>query len=213
MPFTKINPQDFDAIILDFGGVLINIDYQVTSRSFAHLGLTQDVLLYSQSKQTLLFDDLETGRITPHTFRTEIRKIAGRNLSDDEIDEAWNAMILDFPASRIPFLKRLRALCPVYLLSNTNAIHHSCFSGNILLEYGLLLESLFDKVWYSHEMGMRKPLPETFRHVLKFHGLHPERTLFIDDSEQHVAGAKSLGIQAFLLPKAKDIEDIFYFTS
>jgi putative hydrolase of the HAD superfamily len=206
----RIDLRLYDAVILDFGGVLMNIDYFASSRAFEALGLFSNNVSYSQQSQTRLFDDLETGLISPDEFRNEIKLISENPISDEQIDAAWNAMILDFPKSRIAFLKRLKTALPLYLLSNTNAIHHACFSEKIKTEYHIALESLFDKTFYSHQIGMRKPNADIFEYVVSAQGLNPSRTLFIDDSIQHVEGAVKVGLQAFLLPPSTDIEQVLY---
>lgn len=209
MATLKLHLKDCDALILDFGGVLMNIDYSAATRAFANLGVTTQHLAYSQQEQTSLFDNLETGRITPEEFRTAIRQLSGLDVIDAAIDNAWNAMILDFPATRPDFLKKLRLQKPLYLLSNTNEIHYRCFSKRIKETTDNKLEELFDKTYYSHQMGMRKPEVEIFEYVLKTHSLNPNKTFFIDDSIQHVEGARKAGLQAFLLPAATDIESVF----
>ena len=65
-------------------------------------------------------------------------------------------------------------------------------------------KALFDGAYYSCEIGMRKPHPEIFLHVLKEHGSVAERSLFIDDSPQHVEGARRAGLMAEHLDLAKE---------
>ena len=60
---------------------------------------------------------------------------------------------------------------------------------------GESFESLFEAAYYSHEIGLRKPDPNVFRYVLDRHGLVAQETLFIDDSLQHIEGARSLGLK------------------
>ncbi|MFT6442539.1 MAG: putative hydrolase of the HAD superfamily [Salibacteraceae bacterium] len=57
-------------------------------------------------------------------------------------------------------------------------------------------------------MGLRKPDPEIFQVVLNENNLVPKETLFIDDSPQHIASAKTLGIVAYHLEN-EDIGDLF----
>jgi putative hydrolase of the HAD superfamily len=72
------------------------------------------------------------------------------------------------------------------------------------------LAVFFDKVYFSHRVGLRKPMPEIFELILNSNGLKPEHTLFIDDSPQHIAAAQKLGIQTIFLEQGMTIEnDIF----
>ncbi|HRE75764.1 MAG TPA: HAD family phosphatase [Flavobacteriales bacterium] len=186
-----------DAIILDLGGVLLNIDYQKPIDAFKALGVE---VLYSQKDQGKLFDDLETGKISSADFRNEVRKLSSDALSDQQIDKAWNSILLDLPENRVELLYKLKQKFPLYLLSNTNEIHAQSFEEEIIREYGHnVFEEVFSGIYYSHRIQKRKPNAEAFLHVLKENGLHEATTLFIDDSPQHIVGAKNLGIQAYQL--------------
>ncbi len=200
----------FNAIIFDLGGVILNIDYHKTILAFKKLGVSNFDELYTQAKQNDVFDDFEMGKISEQEFRDYIRKVSNVNLTDAEIDFAWNAMLLDLPMERVELLVRLKKNYPIYLYSNTNAIHLEAFRQIIKASYDneLLLESLFIETYYSHELGMRKPNQDGFIKIVKDHGLKIESTLFIDDSEQHLKGAASIGLQTVWL-KDKPIEELF----
>ncbi len=198
-------------IILDLGGVLLNIDYSLAEQAFIALGIKNFGALYAQAQQSPLFDDLETGTITPETFFENLRTISGIPLTNQQITTAWNAMLLDFPLRRLQLLQQLRLHFDLVLLSNTNAIHETAFS-NILKDIcGIpTLGALFDKVYFSHRAGMRKPDVATFQKVLDDCRFAPQHTLFIDDSMQHIEGAKKAGIQTIFLAPGMTIEkDIF----
>lgn len=201
---------NFNAIIFDLGGVILNIDYHKTIEAFKSLGVTNFEALYTQAKQNNVFDDFETGKISEIEFRNYIRKISNTNLTDDQIDLAWNAMLLDLPMSRVELLNSLKEKYPIYLYSNTNSIHLKAFRQIIRSSYDneLLLESLFLKTYYSHEIGMRKPNQDGFLKIVANHNLEIGLTLFIDDSEQHIKGAKVVGLQTVWL-KDKTIEELF----
>ena len=69
--------------------------------------------------------------------------------------------------------------------------------------------NLFDKVYYSHEIGVRKPHSESFRLVLDENNLKEKEVLFIDDSPQHIEGAKELGIHTYHLKDNEEITTVF----
>ena len=189
------------AILFDLGGVLLNLDYQRTISAFQDLGISDFEKLYAQAAQSTLFDDFETGKISPETFQNGIRRISGLGLSDEAIQEAWNAMLLDLPLERVHLIESLKKDFRILLFSNTNAIHLNAFREIISKQHGnpTLLESVFDRVYYSHLEGVRKPNTSAFQHVLDKENLDPKEVLFIDDSLQHVEGAKKLGIEAYHL--------------
>lgn len=187
-------------ILFDLGGVILNIDYQRTSEAFKMLGVENFDQLYSQAQQSHLFDKLETGTITEADFRNEIRIISGINLTNEQIDKAWNAMLLDLPKERIDLLQKVRNNYKTFLLSNTNSIHLKAYTENLFQQHSIKsLAELFDKEYFSHILQLRKPDTNAFHHILKENFLNADETLFIDDSIQHVVGAKKAGLKAFHL--------------
>ncbi|MFT5600591.1 MAG: FMN phosphatase YigB (HAD superfamily) [Flavobacteriales bacterium] len=195
-------------IIFDLGGVILNIDYQLTSIAFFNAGFQGFDTFYSQAKQSSLFDDFETGEISSEEFCAEIRRISG--LSNEKIIECWNSMLLDLPIHRIDFLKSLKGRYRLFLLSNTNEIHLNSLRESIVEKYGSdILSDIFEVVYYSHELGLRKPNAGCFNAVLEANGLLAQKTLFIDDSIQHVNGAATAGVRSVLLQSNQDITSLF----
>src|SRR5690606_20726982 len=114
--------------------------------------------------------------------------------------DAWNMMLLDLPLRRLQILQQLQLHYNLFLLSNTNEIHEAAFNRILQSQTGFPgFGVFFDKIYYSHHTGLRKPQREAFELILNDHRLMPENTLFIDDSPQHVEAAKSLGIQTIWL--------------
>ena len=195
----------YDTIILDLGGVLIDVDYTASARAFAQLGFSGFDELYSKSKQDGLFDRFETGAISPAQFRDRIRDLSELDLSDAQIDACWNAMLGSIPQERIALVKRLRERYKVLLLSNTNAIHVPAFEAIVAKENGITdFKGLFDGAYFSCELGMRKPNADIFHYVLAKNDAAADRTLFIDDSIQHVEGARKAGLHAEHLDLGKE---------
>lgn len=198
-------------IILDLGGVILNIDQRKTVAAFSELGIPAFGQHFNSTTQSRLFDDFETGRIDSTAFFGGIRDLAGRSLSDNEIESAWNAMLLDFPLRRLQILQQLQLHFDLFLLSNTNALHEAAFNRLLRTQCGFNnLAVFFDKVYFSHRTGYRKPEEVAFLTILQDNGLQPENTLFVDDSEQHIAAAGRLGIQTIWLKPGMTMEtDIF----
>lgn len=207
----KINSNNLKNIIFDLGGVIVNIDYQLTTQAFFNLGLADFDTLFSQAKQNDLFDIYEKGLISSSDFRNEIRKYIGDNFDDTIIDNAWNAMLLDVPEQRLELLKKTKAKYNTFLLSNTNDIHIETFNAYLKEKHAINdLSNHFNKLYLSYKVGMRKPDAEIFKLVLSENNLKPEETLFIDDSSQHIESAKKLGLQTYLLDvKQETIVELF----
>lgn len=193
-------------IIFDLGGVLLNLDMNATATAFKKLGIQNFDDLYTQAKQTGLFDAFDKGHISPTEFRTALRQHLPENTSDNAIDEAWNAMLLDLPIERLDLLRSLKGKYRLFLLSNTNEIHVTAFSDYLNKTFGFPdFTDFFEQWYYSCRMGMRKPDEEIFEKVMSLHQLIPSETLFIDDSIQHVHGAAKTGIQAVWLEPGQTI--------
>lgn len=200
--------SNYDQIIFDFGGVIIDIDYQATIDAFKNLGITEFDALYSQAAQSDLFNAIETGRISPQYFINGLMDLLPTGTTPNQVVHAWNAMILDIPKDRIEFLQSLRKTHQIYLLSNTNSIHIDKALRAWKKVSDSAIETIFHKVYLSHEMGMRKPDTEIFERVCSEQQIDPKRTLFIDDSIQHVEGARNAGLHAHHLLPGESIQSI-----
>ena len=200
---------EIKSIIFDLGGVILNLNYSKTEDEFRKIGVLNFKEFYSQKKQTLLFDDFEKGKIKPEEFIKSFKE--SENLKIKEIDfiNAWNAMLLEIPIEKLQFIDGLKKDYKIYLLSNTNEIHIKKFEND--LKKNNMLEQFykcFDKIYYSSRTGKRKPEENCFNQVLEENRLIAENTLFIDDSVQHIEGAKKAGIKTFHLEKNKSILDL-----
>jgi len=198
-------------IIFDFGGVIINIDYNLTAKAFQQLGLDNFDELFSKAKQSDLFDLYEKGLITSAEFRARLKHILNVQVDDAQIDKAWNAMLLDLPQERLDLLQKLKGTHRTFLLSNTNEIHIDTIWDSLRKDMGIAdFTNYFEKVYLSYAVHMRKPDAGIFELVLKENNLVPEETLFIDDSPQHIETAQKLGIHTYWLDVNKEsILDLF----
>ena len=94
---SSIDLKNYNNIIFDLGGVLINIDYLETKREFEKLGILNFDKLFTQFNQDHIFDQFEKGKISPENFYKSLKNKAGIEISINEFNLAWNAMLLDFP--------------------------------------------------------------------------------------------------------------------
>jgi len=197
-------------IIFDFGGVVCNIDVSITEKAFTDLGLRQFDTGYSVTDRESLFGSFETGQITPAQFREALKPYFNRPVTDEEIDRAWNARLQDTPASRIALLRSLSKHYRLFLLSNTNEIHYIKYLKELQAVYGVSgFGDLFEKAYFSFQVGLRKPFREVFDFVVMDAGILADETLFIDDSPQHVEGARNAGLFGYHLLGKEDILDLF----
>ncbi|MCC3158632.1 HAD family phosphatase [Hymenobacter sp. 15J16-1T3B] len=198
-------------LLFDFGGVIINIDYNRTLEAMRALSRVGSTIEFTQAAQSALFDDLETGRITPDAFRQGLRTHYDlQHATDAELDAAWNAMLLDLPLERLEYLRELRREgYQTALLSNTNSIHIGVINEMLRRAYGLQqgIADVLDRVFYSQEVGQRKPGREIFEHVLREMNWRAEETLFVEDSIQHIRTAEQLGIRTLFLTPPLTLTD------
>lgn len=196
-------------LLFDLGGVLLNIDYNKTANAFKKLGAHQFDELYSQSGANHLFEALETGQISEIDFYSAIQGHCHSAVTHQQIEMAWNAILLNFRAASLDCLATLKDKYNVYLLSNTNSIHFTAFHKIFRDETGKEnLDDYFIKAYYSHKIHRRKPYPLTYQFVLDDAGIKADETLFIDDSINNIEGAKDAGLQVYHLLANHKIEDI-----
>jgi glucose-1-phosphatase len=200
--------QQTKAIIFDLGGVLLDIDFKLTEKAFAELGITNFSDYFNQFHSNDLFRKLETG-MDDDLFYDDLRAETGLSLTDKQIMDAWNALLLDFRPGSINILPQLREKYKLYLLSNTNEIHLQEFQRRYeAWRPGQNFDELFDAAYYSHRIGHRKPNASAFEYVLKKHGLNASETIFIDDSINNIEAAQQLGLQTIHLLAGMKVEEL-----
>lgn len=195
-------------IIFDLGGVLYDIRYQNVPEAFARLGFNDFDTHFTQAAQSGGIDLFEEGKMSVPEFRDYIRSLTNVTMSDQQIDDAWNSIIIDVPERRVEMLKELQGQFNLYLFSNTNELNYNRFSQLLPEKYGYnIFERHFIKAYFSHDIHLRKPKVEAFQFVLNDAGLNPDETIFIDDTARHIEGARQTGLHTYLLPKGEDVCD------
>lgn len=201
--------QQIDNLIFDLGGVILTLDMPRAERYFTELGVKDYNSLFRSGNVSSFFKDYEVGAISDEAFLDELRKLAGLPLPDEQLIAAWDAMLGHFPEERINLLKRLRSRYRLFLFSNTNALHLTRFREMYGEAFAnSIFDNLFEKAYYSHLLGMRKPARESFEHIIRENKLEPGRTLFIDDSVLNIEGAESAGLQGVLIKPGMSILDL-----
>lgn len=183
-------------ILFDLGGVILDINVHATLKQFYDLGFPAALMQYPQSMSTDLFFNYETGKTNTEQFRDEIRLTTGIEISDEAIDEAWNAMLLRIPKERTALLKVLSKRYDIYMLSNTSELHVEVFEKMYLDAAGESIHDVFKKIYYSYEIGLHKPDRATWEYVIRDSGILPEETLFLDDNIHNIKASQELGFQA-----------------
>ncbi|ESU29233.1 HAD-superfamily hydrolase subfamily IA, variant 3 [Flavobacterium limnosediminis JC2902] len=151
----------------------------------------------------------EKGKIDELEFFTGFQRyIPNKEL--DEIREAWNGILLDFPLYRLEFLQRLSRKYRLFLLSNTDRTHIEKFEHKVGMTFSREFYLCFEKVYFSYEIGLRKPDPEVFNYIINRHDLNPKKTLFVDDNKHNTDVAANLGMHVWNLQVGQeDVVDLF----
>jgi len=193
-----------NAIIFDFGDIFINLDKQAATDALRKLGISH----WNEDLNQLNLK-YEVGTISEEDFLIGIQKHT-TNASIEDVSNAWNAILLDFPMYRLEFLQQLSTKYRLFLLSNTDAIHIATFEQKSGTSFYSAFYKCFEKVYFSFEIGMRKPNTEIYNFVLDENGLQAKQTLFIDDKKENTDVALALGIQVWNLQVGKeDVVDLF----
>jgi len=196
-------------IIFDLGGVIYDIRYENIPEAFARMGAGNLISLYSKAKQTDFIDRYEEGLMSSDDFCEEIHRLSEVPLTNEQIKEAWNAILIDVPAPRVDFLLKLKERYNLYLFSNTNQFNYDYFTAHLKQKYGFnFFETIFKAAYFSHILHIRKPKVEGFQRIMQEQQLNPAETLFIDDSPQHIEGARRCGLQAYHLKDDEKIESL-----
>jgi HAD superfamily hydrolase (TIGR01509 family) len=200
--------ENISTVIFDLGGVIMDIDVKQTLQAFSGLGIKNIHEYFGHGFAASFFSDHEAGRISDEEFLKEIKKLLSGEVSDEAVVDAWNALLLRFPPERIELIRSLKSKYRLFLFSNTNAIHYNKFSEIFRKSFNGGLEDLFEKAYYSHSMGHRKPDRTGFDLIIQENGLDPRQTLFVDDALINVEGAIKAGLKGLYLPPGFYITDI-----
>jgi glucose-1-phosphatase len=206
----KVNIKEFDNIIFDLGGVILDLDIQSSIDAFCRIGLETRIFQSKLDFSDPIFHTFQRGEISAEQFRIFMRtKIGKPKVSDKQIDEAWCKMLAGIPSPRIEKIEELRKEKKVFLFSNTNEIHISFLENWFQQKYRVSFSSMFDRVAYSNEIKDAKPSVSSFLKVIELFQITPGRTLFIDDIEENTLGAQKAGLNTLLLLPDLDIAEIF----
>lgn len=200
--------ENIKNIIFDYGNVIFSLSFASVQQAWNQLGISSPETFFGHKTQDEIFDKFDRGEVTAAQFREYVReKTNNPSLTDDQIDAAWNSILVGIADGNHDLLLKLKDKYRTFLLSNINAIHYDYIMNYLKTDFGFDgNDHLFEKTYYSHLTGKRKPEPAIFEQLLQENNLSPKETLFIDDSPQHLEAAKKLGIQTFLMTAPDTIQ-------
>ncbi len=197
-------------IIFDLGGVILNLAVENTHREFSRLSGLPPEEIKTRVHQANYFHAYERGLISDADFRNHLRQSLQLQVTDSELDNAWNAMLLDIPLERFELLQQLKQTHRVFLLSNTNEIHRQCFNGIVHQTSGKAnIDHYFHQAYFSHQLKLSKPDIAIYQHVLADQNLLPHETVFLDDNQDNLTGAAKAGLHTFYVQQPNQIFEFF----
>ena len=183
-------------ILFDWGGVLIHLDKHRCVEAFAEFGVAVGDDVINPYGQRTDLKNFELGLMSIDEFHDTVRRVYGPNLTDEQIDYAWNALLQGIPTYKLDMLLKLKERYRLFLLSNTNAVHWA--EGSKQFNYqGHKAEDFFEQIFLSNEIHELKPSPEAFRKVAQMAAINPEETLFVDDLQASCDAATALGFHTY----------------
>lgn len=200
-------------IVFDYGNVLLDIDISRFIEALEKLDIEtfdpQDI----HPNNVGVFLDMEVGRASIKDLITRIKSRCKNpdNITDTQITDAWNALLLPYDYRRFELLEELSENYRIVLLSNTNKAHHDYFEAKFDAEnpFHRPFRSFFDHIFYSDELGLRKPGREIYAKVESLSALDPAKTLFIDDNASNLIEPRAIGWHTYHLIKPETVLDLF----
>ena len=187
--------KNVEAIIFDLGRVIIHLNEEATNQAFYSLSKkTPEEIVKSYNMER--FYMFERGELSANDFRTEMKQaLDNSSITDEVIDDAWNAMLGTIEASLIDLIKGIQDR-QLFILSNTNEIHEAAFNRILHENTGHKnLDEVFNRVYLSHLIGARKPEKRSWQMILDQNNLDKAKTLFLDDRTDNIEAASRLGMQ------------------
>ena len=201
--------QNIENLIFDLGGVILTLDMPRAEQHFTALGVKDYNTLFRSGNVSSFFKAYEVGSITDAEFIEALKNLSGLPLTDKDLIAAWNAMLGHFPEERIALLNKLKNKYRLFLFSNTNALHLTTFRKMYADTFnGNVFDDHFEKAYYSHTLGMRKPDKESYEYIIRENNLDPSKTVFIDDSILNIEGAEAAGLKGIHIKPGISVLDI-----
>ena len=178
-------------IIFDLGGVLVHLDWDNVCTPLARLSAQSYSDIMAEIHNGPIVESSMLGQLTPQEFHEALCAKIHVDLAFDPFIEIWNGL-LSADDDMASLVKELAADHSLALASNTDAIHFAYSQEH----YSVMGD--FDRLFVSHKMGLIKPDPAYFHHVLYGLWASPANCVFIDDRAENVRSAQNLGINGLV---------------
>lgn len=201
---TDMTDKTIKNIILDLGGVIIDVDMKRCFMEIEKLGVPVKEMMSGNKGGAVVCEGIsvsgpmelyQQGNISSDDFFNGLLSLCREGTTREEAEAAWNSCLLSIPQERLDAILELRKKYNVYLLSNTNDCHWQLIEKEYFSAPHPTTDKYFDKVFLSHEMHLAKPDVAIFERVLEEIGAKGEECLFVDDAALNLEAAAKCGIK------------------
>jgi glucose-1-phosphatase len=194
--------EGVDALLFDLGNVVIEIDFSRALTCWAAHARCEESLIRDRFRHDHAYDQHERGKIDLNAYFSALRENLGLAISDAHLRDGWNAILIGAMPGISDLLASAAERFPLYAFTNSNPEHQKCLSDR----FADLLRP-FKQIFVSSDIGLRKPEPDAYRHVVDVIGVPAARILFFDDLIENVEGARACGLQAVHVRTSSDVRD------
>ncbi len=200
------------ALIFDLGNIVININMRNFYKKILPVSENKEIKIYKDLWEPI--ENLDKGLFSKEEFYQEAKKrFLFQDISVQTFFNMFNNIFDSLNYKLLDFIKKLRQekRYKVFALSNTNSLHVEFLVANIID-----FREHFDQVFYSYELGLIKPNPKIFLHVLEHINYKPSECIFIDDNRKNVKVARQIGMIGFQFRNEvkffEEIKDLIYIS-
>ena len=197
--------MQYKNIIFDLGNVLVKLNPEGCIGAFKAIGMGELVDSNPQSEGMKLMGKLGVGMITTEAFCDAARELTGTDVTNEDIIDAANKMLVEIPDYKKERLLQLKkAGYRLFLLSNTIDVHWGYCVEHLFPYQNHGVEDYFEHCFLSQRMHLAKPDAHIYEEVIRQANINPDETLFIDDLKENCEAAEKLGIHTFQNVKFDD---------
>ena len=191
-----------EALLFDLGGVVIDIDFERAFRGWQSISQLSLEEIKFAFKFDAPYERHERGEITAAGYFAHLRAVLKLQGSEARIAECWNSIFVGEIPETLEMIRSVRAVVPCYAFTNTNPTHQGAWTA-----VAPRLVQSFDRVFASHEIGLRKPEKRAFEYIAAAIGVSLPSILFFDDLPENVEGARAAGLKTVHVRGPGDVRD------
>lgn len=193
-------PQAPQALLFDLGGVLIDIDFERVFKVWEPISKLSLEEIRTRFGFDQTYQQHERGEIGASEFYGHLSAVLQLEKDHPDIARGWDAIFVGEIAETTAMVRAIRGSLPCYGFTNTNAAHMAVWS-RLFPD----VVNAFDKVFASHDIGLRKPEKAAFDHIANSISVPVKSILFFDDSLENINGANVAGLQTVHVRSPADV--------